>query len=91
MKNIVQTQQFKKDLKRYRHRTDLLQDLYEALRCLRAGESLPMRYSPHQLKGKLRGCMECHIRGDLLLIWVDEDSQTIRLLRFGTHHEILGI
>jgi mRNA interferase YafQ len=32
--------------------------------------------------------MECHIEGDLLLIWYDEKNDIIRLVRFGTHSEL---
>lgn len=38
------------------------------------------------LKGQYKGCMECHIEGDYLLIWADGD--VIDLLRIGTHSEL---
>ena len=41
--------------------------------------NLPMRY---------KGCMECHIEGDFLLIWIDGDI--INVLRIGSHSELFG-
>ena len=28
---------------------------------------------------------------DFLLIWIDETTNTIKLLRLGTHHELFGL
>ena len=36
------------------------------------------------------GCMECHIQGDFLLIWMDQDTNDIDLLRLGSHSELFG-
>ena len=89
--NIKLSSHFRKDLKRYRHREDMLQAVYEVLRHLKEEGKVPAKYVPHPLKGRFIGCMECHVKGDLLLIWMDEDGQTARLMRLGTHHEILGL
>lgn len=40
------------------------------------------------LAGDYKGCMECHIESDFLLIWLDESNQTIALVRLGTHSEL---
>lgn len=34
--------------------------------------------------------MECHVEGDFLLIWIDEASNTIGVLRLGSHSELFG-
>lgn len=36
---------------------------------LRAGSSLSSKYRDHALTGEYEGCRECHIRGDLLLMY----------------------
>lgn len=41
------------------------------------------------LKGEYMGCMECHIEGDFLLIWVDAETGIIEVLRLGSHSELL--
>lgn len=32
--------------------------------------------------------MECHVENDTLLIWIDENENLIRLIRFGSHSEL---
>lgn len=55
---------------------------------LAKGEQLPEQMRPHMLTGDYRGCMECHIMGDFLLIWIDQTEETIYLLRLGSHSEL---
>ena len=31
--------------------------------------TLPPEYKPHPLKSNYKGCMECHITSDWLLVW----------------------
>lgn len=60
-----------------------------------------MRWSLNWLKGRLWaliivrivcqvliGYMECHIENDLLLIWLDETADVMKLVRFGSHSEL---
>lgn len=65
---LLQTAQFKKDLKRYRHRQEAMEALFDVLRHLQSNGRAPARCSPHRLKGQFSGCMECHVRSDLLLV-----------------------
>ena len=32
--------------------------------------------------------MKCHIEGDFLLIWIDENSDEIKIIRIGSHSEL---
>ena len=32
--------------------------------------------------------MECHIQNDFLLIWIDKDARTVKLVRLGSHSEL---
>lgn len=52
--------------------------------------AIPPKYKPHILLGDYKGCMECHIEGDFLLIWVDEQNDIIELVRLGSHSELFG-
>lgn len=90
MKKLRQTGQFKKDLKRYRNQRSKLEKLSELLRLLMNEDELPKHYKAHFLSGDYDGCMECHIEGDFLLIWIDETTDVIGLLRLGTHSELFG-
>ena len=44
----------------------------------------------HNLKGKLTGKRECHISFDWVLVY-EVVGDVIKLLRTGTHAEVLGI
>ena len=46
------------------------------------------KYKPHKLLGDYKDCMECHIESDTLLIWLDENTNVVKLLRLGTHSEL---
>ena len=40
--------------------------------------------------GDYAGCMECHVQGDFLLVWIDEEEDTVYLVRLGSHSELFG-
>ncbi|MDE7473143.1 MAG: type II toxin-antitoxin system YafQ family toxin [Muribaculaceae bacterium] len=88
MKELRYTGQFKKDLKRYINQPRKLKALTEVLDLLRNEITLPDKYRTHSLQGNYAGCLECHIEGDFLLIWYDEDTDTIALFRLGSHSEL---
>lgn len=88
MKRIDYSAQAKKDLKRYRHKPRELKELFNVLEMLACGQNLPVVYRAHLLHGEYENCMECHIKSDFLLIWIDESRSTIRVLRVGSHSEL---
>ena len=49
---------------------------------------IPSLHKPHFLKVEYKGCMECHIEDDYLLIWIDGDI--IDLVRIGSHSDLFG-
>jgi len=90
MKKLQPTTQYKKDLKRYKNNPKKLSDLKEVLLKLEKGQPVPEEYSPHMLHGDYKGCMECHIQNDFLLIWIDEENNLVELVRLGSHSELFG-
>lgn len=88
MKELRYTRQFKKDLKRFLNQPKKLEELKIVLDMLRNETPLPEKYQQHPLKGEYSGCLECHIEGDFLLIWYDEESDTLALFRLGSHSEL---
>lgn len=55
------------------------------------GVSLPQKYKDHLLSGNLKGCRECHIRPDLLLIYrIHNDILELALIEVGSHLELFG-
>jgi len=83
----AQTNQFKKDLKRIQNNPSKVQHLEDVLMLLMQAP-LPAKYKAHKLVGDYAGCIECHVESDLLLIWIDEEEQIIRLVRLGSHSEL---
>jgi mRNA interferase YafQ len=88
MKILKLTSQFKKDLKRYKHKTEVINKLETILKILAQGSPVPEENRPHLLTGNYKGYMECHVENDTLLIWWDKDTDIVKLVRFGTHSEL---
>lgn len=53
-------------------------------------DGIPLKMKPHQLKGNWKDFWECHIRPDLLMIWlqIDEPNKIIFLERIGSHSDL---
>ncbi|MCM1317952.1 MAG: type II toxin-antitoxin system YafQ family toxin [Bacteroides sp.] len=91
MKEIKASKSFKKDLKRYANQPKKLRKLYDFVdNYLRTGAAIPEKYHAHMLIGDYAGHMECHIEGDYLLIWIDEETNVVKLIRLGSHSELFG-
>ena len=88
MKAIKYSGQFKKDFKKYRNDKTKVEKLLEVFRMLENEIELPEKYKLHKLIGNYKGCWECHIDGDFLLIWIDETSQIIKVVRLGSHSDL---
>lgn len=88
MKKLQPTTQYKKDYKRFKYNPVKVKALKEVLEMLMNEQPIPEDYYPHMLKGEYKGCMECHIQGDFLLIWFDDEEDIIELVRMGSHSEL---
>ena len=82
------TGQFKKDLKRIQNNPKKIEHLKAVLTSLQETGLVPENYNPHKLTGNYNGFMECHVENDLLLIWLDEEKNIIKLVRLGSHSEL---
>ena len=90
MKEIKYSTRFKKDIKKYAHSNEKLEHLFHIVSLLENEIEIPKRYLPHRLIGEYKGCMECHIENDFLLIWQDPLHDVIWLERLGSHSELFG-
>jgi mRNA interferase YafQ len=45
------------------------------------------QFRDHPLKGGYAGCRECHLRPDLLLIYIQSATE-LKLVRLGSHSEL---
>lgn len=60
-----------------------------AIKEIASGKKLDASYRDHQLQGELATYRECHIQGDLLLVYQIKDDELILLLiNIGTHSEL---
>lgn len=80
---------FKKDLKRFQHKKEILKELDEVLGILLSRKKLPDKYVDHALTGDRFGSRECHIKPDVLLIYnIDLAKSILYLSRIGSHSEL---
>ena len=85
------TRTFRKDIERCRKRGYDMELLKAAVRLLEATGQLPESYRPHKLSGDYNGCWECHLKGDWLMIWEQNDKELILLFTgTGTHSDLFG-
>ncbi len=61
--------------------------LDEVILTLRKKEPLDPQFQDHALKGKWKPFRECHIKADILLVYLVKDDELI-LLRLGSHSEL---
>lgn len=81
--------QFKKDMKKYRHKQAVVDDLDRVVRLLLQKTKLPEKYRDHALSGQYIGMRECHIKPDVLLVYsVDLEARVLYLERLGSHSEL---
>ena len=89
MYEVIYTGQFKKSLKLCVRRGFDVNVFKTVLDILQEKGELPNDYRPHKLSGKYKGCWECHMQPDWLLIWEQEDQQLrLILVDTGTHSDL---
>lgn len=85
------TSQFKKDLKLAKRQGKDVEELFKVIENLSLGKQLDAKYKDHSLSGDFKGCRECHVTPDWLLIYeVFEDTLVLILYRAGSHSELFG-
>lgn len=78
---------FKKDLKKYEHKKEVIKEFNEILKLLISKTKLPEKYKDHDLSGNYVDYRECHVKPDVLLIY-KADEQLLYLYRIGSHSEL---
>jgi len=84
---LFKTNQFKRSYKKLKltDNEDLAYiDIVYNLLC---GIELISKYKDHQLKGDMKDFRECHIKPDLLLIYII-DIDTLKLVDIGSHSDL---
>jgi mRNA interferase YafQ len=89
MYQLTTTNKFNKSLKLCEKRGYDLTLLGKVIDTLQETGTLPSKDKPHKLTGNFKGCWECHIKPDWLLIWKQNDKELILLfLDTGTHSDL---
>ncbi len=83
------TNQFKKDIKLAKKQGKDIDKLFHVVGMLAEGNQLNEKYRDHDLSGNYKGCRECHIEPDWLLIYeIFDDVLVLILNRVGSHSEL---
>jgi mRNA interferase YafQ len=95
MYRVVRTRRFERSFRKLKKSglldAKLRKDVDETIILLAASKTLPPSYSDHQLTGKMQGYRECHIRGDLLLVYeLRDDILALALIDIGSHSYLFG-
>jgi mRNA interferase YafQ len=87
MLRVVESKKYQKSfIKLYKAGQINLDKLNVVVNTIAAGETLPKKYRDHQLSGQLSDYRECHVRGDLLLLYqIREKELLLVLVNIGSH------
>jgi mRNA interferase YafQ len=75
MKELIVTNNFKKDLQIMAKRGSKMQKLMDIIMLLRLNQNLSNSCRPHKLQGNYKDYWECHISPDWLLIYQFDDKK----------------
>ena len=85
------TNQFKRDLKLAKKQGKDTEKLLNIIGKLSNGEPLEEKYRDHILTGDYKGCRECHVEPDWLLVYeIFNDILVLMVYRAGSHSELFG-
>jgi mRNA interferase YafQ len=85
--DIFRTASFKKGFKKLSSKHQ--EEVFVVIEILANGDVLPQKYKDHSLSGNYKGCKECHVRPDLLLIYrINEGVLELTLVEIGSHSDL---
>ena len=87
-RSIDQSRRFKKQLRLMRKRGKDITKALSVIRLLALDQPLSPHHRDHQLVGNFKGCRECHIEPDWLLIYRYTENNGLELVETGTHADL---
>jgi len=87
MRSVVLKSQFRRDFGRWIEGTPIEQDLRAVMELIAVGDPLDPGRRDHPLHGDWKGCRDCHIRGDVVLIYSLPPGLAV-FHRVGSHSEL---
>ncbi|MEI6581206.1 MAG: type II toxin-antitoxin system YafQ family toxin [bacterium] len=90
MYQVVFTSQYKKSLKKISRSGNFpIKEIERVIVLLILGKMLPVKYRDHGLNGEFSDYRECHIQGDLLLIYkIEKENLILILVDIGSHSQL---
>lgn len=93
MYSIIRTRDFEKSYKKIKRsgylKAQIKNKLEETIEILASGQRLSMAHQDHRLMGDLQHYRECHIKGDLLLIYqIRKEELLLILVDLGAHSSL---
>jgi mRNA interferase YafQ len=89
---VFRSKNFEKSLKKVLTSGKVkLKEIEKVINIFTDGKKLPAKYRDHALQGDWKGYRECHIQGDLLLIYkIENDRLVLVLIDIGSHSQLFG-
>lgn len=90
MYRVFPTKLYQKSFKKLKHSGKFDEtELNKIIDILCTGKRLASSYQDHDLHGEYNGYRECHVQGDILLIYKIEKQKIVLILfNIGTHSEL---
>lgn len=91
MYQLLSSTKFRKDLKKVKKNPDNDALVRRVLKILKKEgvTGVPEKMKPHKLVGSYKNNWECHVKPNLLIIWIQiESPKTINLVRIGSHSDL---
>ena len=90
MYEVLLSSKYKKSLKKIKRSGKYsISEIDKIIKIISFGENSDKKYKDHALKGKMKYLRECHIKGDLLLIYQIKNNKLILLLiNIDSHSEL---
>lgn len=88
MLDLIQTSTYKKQLKKYKHNKNVLDELFKIVEILVNEKPIPIKYKNHKLSGNFSNVMELHLKPDDLLLYVKIENKNITLVGIGSHADL---
>ena len=91
MRTIKATRSFRQDRRRVARgvrRNTIDAELTEIVDLLRRDSVIPERFGDHPMHGRWRGYRNCHIHGDLALLYRKIGDDVLELVGLGSHSQL---
>lgn len=92
MYTVRRLKDFETSTQRLKHsgiKPSVKKKIEQTIDMLAKGQKLPLNYKDHSLNGELSKYRECHIKGDLLLIYkIEKENLILVLVNIGSHSQL---